>query len=661
MILEKETNLYSDNAIARGITDSLLNYDESLNQLAVFNKLTNNGQIQGLFMTNGDLYMNASHITTGTLAAARIGAHSIAVSKLTGVIRNGNWEIDLDEGSMTIGNISASNITSGTLSVDRISPNSVSVDKLTGQITNNSWNINLTTGTLTIGNISANNITSGTLSVDRIGRNTVAIDKLTGQITNNNWTINLTEGTLTIGNISANNINTGTLSASRIGGHSLSANKLTGSINNGNWGIDFDEGVFSIGTISASRITTGTLSVDRIGSNSVGIDKLTGQITNSNWTINLTQGTLTIGTISAEKITTGTLSAARIGGHSLSTSKLTGSIGSGSWGIDFDEGTFTIGNISADNITTGTLSASRIGGHSLSTSKLSGSITNGNWGIDFTNGTFTIGNISANNITSGTMSANRISGGTLTLGDSNNGKGTMTVYDARGNVALTINNNSIKNMSGDEWFAINESIATGGYGSTTHGLLDLSAQTGTDENPYYDVVLEAKRHDLQLKVASGHFVYTWINGYAYPVVGTSGSDNTGRIASLHRVTTSGTTFLGVTTYSGSTMYATLTTSDEKLKTNIKDADDVGLKTINKIKHKSFDFIDGGYHRNCGYIAQQLREVVPYSTIEAPERNEKGELVSTTLQLNDHEILVYATKAIQELSAKVERLESLLAG
>jgi hypothetical protein len=60
---------------------------------------------------------NADYITAGTITAALIAAHSIGVSKLTGSIANGNWEIDLDDGTLTIGDITANNIKGGTLTL----------------------------------------------------------------------------------------------------------------------------------------------------------------------------------------------------------------------------------------------------------------------------------------------------------------------------------------------------------------------------------------------------------------------------------------------------------------------------------------------------------------------------------------------------------------
>lgn len=45
---------------------------EAQTQTDIFNKLTNDGQLQGLYMRNGQLYINASYMNTGTLSAVRI-------------------------------------------------------------------------------------------------------------------------------------------------------------------------------------------------------------------------------------------------------------------------------------------------------------------------------------------------------------------------------------------------------------------------------------------------------------------------------------------------------------------------------------------------------------------------------------------------------------
>lgn len=52
-------------SMAQGLLD---NYDDDLTQLKIFNRLTNNGAEQGIYMQDGKLYMNASYIAAGIIA-----------------------------------------------------------------------------------------------------------------------------------------------------------------------------------------------------------------------------------------------------------------------------------------------------------------------------------------------------------------------------------------------------------------------------------------------------------------------------------------------------------------------------------------------------------------------------------------------------------------
>lgn len=145
------TQSYATSAASSAVST----YDTNLNQLAVFNKLTNNGVTQGIYLNNNKLYVNADYIQTGTLAAARIAAHSIEVSKLTGNIKDsGNtWNIDLDAGTMTIGNLSAGNITAGTITA------AITATNLT---MNGTGAINLTTSSETNDQIKLNSVKAST-------------------------------------------------------------------------------------------------------------------------------------------------------------------------------------------------------------------------------------------------------------------------------------------------------------------------------------------------------------------------------------------------------------------------------------------------------------------------------------------------------------------
>ena len=75
----------------------------TLTQTDVFNRLTNDGALQGLYMSGGNLYVNASYIQAGSLSAALITS-----GKLTSV--NGQSYFDLDNNLIRLGT-SSSNYT----------------------------------------------------------------------------------------------------------------------------------------------------------------------------------------------------------------------------------------------------------------------------------------------------------------------------------------------------------------------------------------------------------------------------------------------------------------------------------------------------------------------------------------------------------------------
>lgn len=75
-----QTTTYTDPVLARAINqaneeaqqaqDDVVDLDQSLNQQTIFDRLTNNGEAEGLFLDNGDVYVNASYINAGVLAVS---------------------------------------------------------------------------------------------------------------------------------------------------------------------------------------------------------------------------------------------------------------------------------------------------------------------------------------------------------------------------------------------------------------------------------------------------------------------------------------------------------------------------------------------------------------------------------------------------------------
>ena len=90
---------YTTPTLARALTSgnqSTDDLDESLTQREVFNRLTNNGQTQGIYLSGGLLYINASYIETGIISD-RLGRNTWNLSSGT-----------LTTNYMTAKNISAS-------------------------------------------------------------------------------------------------------------------------------------------------------------------------------------------------------------------------------------------------------------------------------------------------------------------------------------------------------------------------------------------------------------------------------------------------------------------------------------------------------------------------------------------------------------------------
>jgi hypothetical protein len=119
--------------------------------------------------------------------------------------------------------------------------------------------------------------------------------------------------------------------------------------------------------------------------------------------------------------------------------------------------------------------------------------------------------------------------------------------------------------------------------------------------------------------------------------------------------TSGTAFLGFN--SGATNIGSVsrvgttnavvysTTSDQRLKSNIADAEPVLDKLMN-VKVRQFDWTEGNLHQDAGFIAQELAPVLSGIVTE-------GKTEEDVWQLDYSRLTPYLVKALQELNAKVD--------
>lgn len=85
---------YTDPVLAKainGANQAVSDLDDSLNQQGVFDRLTNNGQTQGIYLQDGILYINASYIQSGTIKGSLINARNLVVTD-----NNGNTTFAID-------------------------------------------------------------------------------------------------------------------------------------------------------------------------------------------------------------------------------------------------------------------------------------------------------------------------------------------------------------------------------------------------------------------------------------------------------------------------------------------------------------------------------------------------------------------------------------
>lgn len=93
------------------VDNAISEYDNSLGQPEIFNKLTNNGKNKGIYIQDGELYVNASYILSGVLAGKLINGKGLNVTDKDGQVTlkiddDGNVYIKATEFSLEGKNIS---------------------------------------------------------------------------------------------------------------------------------------------------------------------------------------------------------------------------------------------------------------------------------------------------------------------------------------------------------------------------------------------------------------------------------------------------------------------------------------------------------------------------------------------------------------------------
>lgn len=182
------TTTYTTATLATALTSgnqSTNTLDDSLNQEGVFNRLTNNGALQGIYMSDGQLYINATYIQTGTLSATRIKGGTLTLggtSNGNGLLqikdKNGQVIVQGNNTGLTVtkGSITGSSIIvggsangNGTISVKNASDKEIVLIDNTGIKVKNTSGTTIVTAnanglTVTKGTISGTSISGGTIT-----------------------------------------------------------------------------------------------------------------------------------------------------------------------------------------------------------------------------------------------------------------------------------------------------------------------------------------------------------------------------------------------------------------------------------------------------------------------------------------------------------------
>lgn len=236
-------------------------------------------------------------------------------------------------------------------------------------------------------------------------------------------------------------------------------------------------------------------------------------------------------------------------------------------------------------------------------------------------------------------------GGTLKLGGPNNGYGTFEVYDASGNLITQINNSvGFKNIKGEEWFQIKESVATAGYGEEIDGLLDLSAQYEDGRN----VVLEAITGDLVLKMK-----------------------NSFRLVGMKALTGGNTVMFNP--YSTFTGYASSSSSRYKVIGNpVKEKDIEDLYDIKVVWAKYKDeYLSEKDERYGKEMPMFLAEDIDNKFSIAADHDDQGRAENWNYRImipcmfamlkNDHEKISSLQSELENLKSELQELKKLLKG
>lgn len=189
--------------------------------------------------------LDAGKITTGTLAAARIGAESITAEKLA----TGSVVAD----KLAANAVTASTIVAGAVTLDKLAANSVNASKIVAG--------SITAAQLAAATITGDKIKAGTIAAGNLAANSVTSDKIVADA--------VTTAKIAAKAVTANEIAAGTITAAQIAANAITATQL------------------AAGAVTAAKIAAGQITADKIAAGAITADKFYGTaITSKNYVAN---------------------------------------------------------------------------------------------------------------------------------------------------------------------------------------------------------------------------------------------------------------------------------------------------------------------------------------------------------------------------------------
>lgn len=236
-------------------------------------------------------------------------------------------------------------------------------------------------------------------------------------------------------------------------------------------------------------------------------------------------------------------------------------------------------------------------------------------------GTTNFTTINGANIATGTITCDKISGGTLNF-NTISCSGYIQLVSASTNAGMAFNHSPSGKFGGV--------YATASYGAN---LYSGSGGILLDPTSGYTEVKKLKAYDQP---------------YNIPLTGTTTAE---RITDIKWINT----YMQIGTSSGA-KGITVWDSDRKLKTNIADSQITALDTIMQVRPRSFNWITDGRFEDCGFVAQEIEQALGEKFVLKVSQLDG----SVNYQIRESPFIPLLAKSIQELNAKIQRLENEVA-